>query len=85
MRSGGETESLVKEEQVKYDKKSFSNGATSRVYKGMYTDANGKQYPVAVKEFVLQMTRRMQKKVDKEAKNSSNNETPKHFALSRTT
>ena len=34
----------------------------------MYTDESGTKYPVAVKEFVLAMTRRMQKKVDKEVK-----------------
>ncbi|XP_068750140.1 probable serine/threonine-protein kinase roco4 isoform X2 [Montipora capricornis] len=67
-RAGGEGSTLVKQEQITVPKNNFASGATSRVYKGMYTDENGTTHPVAVKEFVLAMTRRMQRKVDKEAK-----------------
>lgn len=40
----------------------------SCVYKGVYTDESGIGHPVVVKEFVLAMTRHMQKKFDKETK-----------------
>ncbi|PFX25295.1 putative serine/threonine-protein kinase kinX [Stylophora pistillata] len=67
-RAGGEGSTLVKQEQISFLKDNFASGATSLVYKGMYTDESGTKHPVAVNEFVLAMTRRMQKKVDKEAK-----------------
>ena len=66
-RAGGEGSTIVKQEQIAVPKDSFASGATSRVYKGMYADERGTTHPVAVKEFVLAMTRRMQRKVDKEA------------------
>lgn len=67
-RAGGEGSTLVKQEQISFPKDNFASGATSRVYKGIYTDESGTKHPVAIEEFLLAMTRRMQKKVDKEAK-----------------
>ena len=67
-RAGGEDSTLVNQEGIAFPKDNFASGATSCVYKGIHTDESGRKQPVAVKEFVLAMTRRMQRKVDKEAK-----------------
>ena len=67
-RAGGEDSTLVNQEQIAFPKDNFASDTTSCVYKGIYTDESGRKQPVAVKEFVLAMTRRMQRKVDKEAK-----------------
>ena len=67
-RAGGEDSPILKQQQISFARDCFASGATSRVYKGVYTDESGIEHPVAVKEFVLAMTRRMQKKFDKETK-----------------
>ena len=59
---------MLNSEQVEQEKTNFASGATARAFKGVFTDDKGSKHIVAIKEFVLQMTRRMQKKVDKEAK-----------------
>lgn len=64
----GEDAASVKQEQITFSKDNFVSGATSRVYWSVYTDERGSTHPVAVKEFVLAIARRMQRKVDKEAK-----------------
>ena len=65
-RAGGEDSSILKQDQVSFSNKNFASGATSRVHKGLYTDESGTKHVVAVKEFVMAMTRRTQKKMDKE-------------------
>ena len=47
--AGGEGSTLVKQEQITFPKDNFANGTMSCVYKGMYTDKSGTEYPVAVK------------------------------------
>ena len=64
-RAGGEDSPIFKQRQISSAKDYFTSGATSRVHKGVYTDVSGIGHPVAVKEFVLAMIRRMQKKFDK--------------------
>ena len=67
-RAGGEGSSTVQHHQITVSKDSFASGATSRVYKGVYTDESGARHQVAVKDFVMVMTQRTQKKFDREAK-----------------
>ena len=57
----------MKQEQITFSKDNFVSGTTSCVYWGVYRDERGTTHPVVVKEFVLAITRRMQRKVDKEA------------------
>ncbi len=67
-RAGGEGSAVLKHHQISFPKIRFASGATSRVYKGVYTDESGASHHVAVKDFVVAMTRQMQKKFDQEAK-----------------
>ena len=66
--SGGEEMEFIKSTKVQIDDQQFSSGATAKVCKGIYTDNKEQVHQVAVKEFNAQMNRRMQRKVNKEAK-----------------
>ena len=67
--AGGDVASSVPSERLSVDRNILiGSGSTSRVYKGEYMEGEFAHRVVAVKEFVIPLTRKSRRKFDREAK-----------------